>query len=496
MRAAFRIPNVRRDVRLRLLAALAVPLASLLAAAPSASAAPCKVALFDAEPTLWDIEADLEGDVFDGAHGGSGVWRDDAFDGYGRLLVDVAGGGGPTFYRAPGADSCAREDADRELVLPPVAIDGLEVSRKVYVPATGGGFLRWLDTIRNPTAATITTTVRFIGNLGTDNAPNPPTTVVFATSSGDTTVTTEDTWATTDDGGAGGDPQIVHVWDEAGGVRPDAPEGITLADANENVDVQYSNVVIAPGETAIYMHLAALRATRDDAITAARALQSGSGMVFNGMSVAEGASLRNWVGADFDRDGVSNETDDCAYTQNPDQADLDADGQGDPCDADVDGDGVSNADEQRQGSNPRAADTDGDGKGDRDDLCPTRAGLGVDGCPDTTRPTATLARYARRPRRAQLLGRGLTARVGCDEPCSVRIQLLRSARGLRVARSGDVVLGERLYPQARPGRRGVRVRVTRRLRRAVRRGSRLTLRVIVSDVSGNRRTLNRRITVR
>lgn len=37
---------------------------------------------------------------------------------------------------------------------------------------------------------------------------------------------------------------------------------------------------------------------------------------------------------DFDRDGVANESDDCPYDANPDQADSDGDGIGDVCEVD------------------------------------------------------------------------------------------------------------------------------------------------------------------
>jgi hypothetical protein len=41
-------------------------------------------------------------------------------------------------------------------------------------------------------------------------------------------------------------------------------------------------------------------------------------------------------------DGVPDTADNCGQLYNPEQADLDADGLGDPCDADLDGDGRAN----------------------------------------------------------------------------------------------------------------------------------------------------------
>jgi hypothetical protein len=64
---------------------------------------------------------------------------------------------------------------------------------------------------------------------------------------------------------------------------------------------------------------------------------------------------------DNDHDGVSNDTDNCPNAANSDQADFDADGKGDECDADDDNDYLSDAAEGGYGTNPYKKDTDGDG---------------------------------------------------------------------------------------------------------------------------------------
>lgn len=83
---------------------------------------------------------------------------------------------------------------------------------------------------------------------------------------------------------------------------------------------------------------------------------------------------------DLDGDGLCGDVDNCPSTANADQADLDGDGIGDACDGDIDGDGLSNANETVFGTNPLVADTDGDGLSD---------GVEVDtamgsGCPNPT----------------------------------------------------------------------------------------------------------------
>jgi hypothetical protein len=86
------------------------------------------------------------------------------------------------------------------------------------------------------------------------------------------------------------------------------------------------------------------------------------------------------IPADFDRDGVPDEGDNCPLAANADQSDLDGDGVGDACDncraarnadqSDSDGDGVGDAcDNCPNGDNLDQTDADGDGVGDACDNC-------------------------------------------------------------------------------------------------------------------------------
>jgi hypothetical protein len=67
-----------------------------------------------------------------------------------------------------------------------------------------------------------------------------------------------------------------------------------------------------------------------------------------------------WSLDDIDGDGVDDAADNCPAVANTNQSDLDGDGFGDACDPNIDGDGVSNDEENANGTDPYEADTDGD----------------------------------------------------------------------------------------------------------------------------------------
>jgi hypothetical protein len=175
------------------------------------------------------------------------------------------------------------------------------------------------------------------------------------------------------------------------------------------------------------------------------------------------------------------------------QADLDGDGQGDACDEDIDGDGVSNGAEQARGTDPRNADSDDDGVRDGADSCPAEKGSGASGC-DTRAPTISFSKTAKKLTFKRFF-KGVRARIAVNEPASLDITLLTSVTSASAARAGDLVLAEKhLHRSAKT--RSVKLKPRRSLFGRTFLPITVRLRVSATDAAGNRRTAIRKIKIR
>jgi thrombospondin type 3 repeat protein len=286
---------------------------------------------------------------------------------------------------APGTGPyCTSEENGRELVLPTRTVDGVEVTRKVYVPASGLAFARQVDIFENRGFNDVVFNFRWHGDLNADGL-----TTVERTSSGDTTVTVGDQWAAfwSTDAPNGNDLAIASLWDGSGG--PDGfdafgPDGAPGAADGfpDQFDLDYNNVVIPAGGRAVFMHIEHAALSHPSEQQFAQTHAANMAAFTAGMEPAELEALRNWPVFDRDGDGILEGADNCRSTPNPTQADLDGDGAGDACDADDDADELPDAAEPGLGTDPRRADSDSDGLADGADRCPTLAGSGT-GCPST-----------------------------------------------------------------------------------------------------------------
>ena len=248
---------------------------------------------------LYDVSTS-DGSLDDGGNTTPGRESSDAYDGWGYFNIngdyyyagsEGGGGGGsaPLVLEQP-PTTLSYEDNGLELVLPAVTMAGLSVYRKIYVPATGPGFARYINAIHNPTEAPVTVELSFSGDLGSDS-----NTELQGTSSGsqsDVTAGT-DTWFVTDDYNlSDADAALAHVFDGAGGA--DQADSVFFEQDDDEPAVYWKDVTIQPGETKIYLFFEAQRDEASQALAAADYIENIPSALFEGMSEDELSAVQNF----------------------------------------------------------------------------------------------------------------------------------------------------------------------------------------------------------
>lgn len=177
----------------------------------------------------------------------------DAFDGYNSLFVDVAGttlAKPANTYNQNGAATDDPNCVNEQVIFPIKSMQGLDVSRMVYVPADGD-FARWMNTFTNPTDTAITVGVGTGNNVGSDN-----NTIITGSSNADTTADLTDTWIGTMQNYSGttsGDVRLAHVIQGPG--APVTPSAVHFVPGDDNPYWAW-DITVQPGETVSLMNFA------------------------------------------------------------------------------------------------------------------------------------------------------------------------------------------------------------------------------------------------
>jgi uncharacterized delta-60 repeat protein len=192
-----------------------------------------------------------------------------------------------TDFTAPLAANGAA-DGGRTLLTGIQTLDQLAVYREVTVPdGSGVSFARNVDAFSNSIGLPVSTTVRYVSNLGSDAA-----TVVFATSDGDTIPEATDWWIGTDDANGSGSPAVIHV---LGGPRGLKPTSVQLT--GDSLVWSY-NLTVDDGETTRLASFVIPATTRSQALAALNSVIARTGFVGDGgayLTLPELASLENVV---------------------------------------------------------------------------------------------------------------------------------------------------------------------------------------------------------
>ena len=247
------------------------------------------------------------------------IFLGDSGENRGGMLLDIISGGNATRFTGQSATAqnfATLESNGRQIVITEPGIDGLNVTRKIFVPSDGY-FVRYLELLTNPGGSAVTVDLkvtsnfRFVRKLQNGFSFNREPRII-ATSSGDTSLsvadpTSRDFWVIVDDD-EDIDPflatppniQLPSTADVFGG--PNAP--LQVADAQYNIDFTnnfgqlaetYKSVTVPAGATIALLHFASQQTVRASAQASAQRLEQLPPEALAELSADELNEIQNFV---------------------------------------------------------------------------------------------------------------------------------------------------------------------------------------------------------
>jgi Carboxypeptidase regulatory-like domain len=243
--------------------------------------------LYDANEYYFDVQRDAS------------IAYPYVFAGGGAPLLDIVANG--TATRFTGATIGTFENQKQSIAVRQQGVDGLDVTRKVFVP-NAGYFARYLDVLSNPTANPITVDVRVTSNFQAYSGSNP---TIVTTSSGDATLSladgaNPDRWLVVDDDVDAdyGSPAVSLTFDGPGASRPVDSAQFTPAYPyyyGSQVVHAWTNVTVPPGGTVAFMYFLSEETSRAAAAAAAERLVQAPPEALSGLSLSEIQAIQNFV---------------------------------------------------------------------------------------------------------------------------------------------------------------------------------------------------------
>ena len=189
------------------------------------------------------------------------------------------------------------EQNGREIVTRQNGVAGLNVTRKLFVPATGY-FSRLLEVISNPTTDPITVDVRVTSGMSANLN-------IVSTSSGDNLLSladaaTADRWLVVDDG-TNGDPALIGGQPATGfafdgtGATVHAAVASYLGGNPGQLQLGWNQVVVPPGGTVALMHFATQQTGRQAAAASVDRLSQLPPEAIEGLTADEIAAIINFA---------------------------------------------------------------------------------------------------------------------------------------------------------------------------------------------------------